>query len=127
MLSDAPIGAMIPATDVGRAKRFYSETLGLKISAEMGEEGVLFESAGGTSFFVYQTPSGGQAAHTLASWQVADLAAEMADLRGRGVSFEEYDMPGIKTVDGLADMGAVRGAWFKDSEGNILGVMEQTA
>jgi predicted enzyme related to lactoylglutathione lyase len=123
VLSDAPVGAVLPATDLDRAKGFYSRTLGLKIKQEM-EGGALLES-GGTAFFLYQTPFGGQAGHTLASWQVKNLDAEMADMRGRGVRFEEYDMPGIKTLDGVADMGGVRGAWFKDSEGNILSLVEQ--
>ena len=123
MLSDAPLGAVIPASDLDRAKSFYSQTLGLKIEQDMGQGGVQFGS-GDTSFFVYPTPSGGQAAHTLASWVVADLDGEMTDLRGRGVTFEEYDQPGIKTVDGVAEMDGVRGCWFKDSEGNILNIVE---
>jgi catechol 2,3-dioxygenase-like lactoylglutathione lyase family enzyme len=122
MLADAPVTPSIPAADLERAKRFYRDTLGLKLSIEM-EAGVGFD-CGGTQLFVYPTPSAGQAAHTLAGWTVTDLDAEMADLRARGITFEEYDLPGIKTVNGVAETGGVRGAWFKDSEGNILGLME---
>jgi predicted enzyme related to lactoylglutathione lyase len=122
MLTQAPVQAAIPASDMERAKRFYSDTLGLTISRE-AEDAVHFES-GGTQFFIYPTPNAGQAPHTLAAWMVADLDAEMADLRGRGVTFEEYDLPGLKTVNGVAEFGALRGAWFKDSEGNILGVTQ---
>ncbi len=121
MLGDARISAMIPASDVGRAKKFYSDTLGLKVIEEM-DGGAAFACGEGTSFFLYETPSAGQAAHTLATWEVADLDAEMADLRARGVTFEEYDMPGIKSKDGVAESGGIRASWFKDSEGNILGL-----
>ncbi|MGH3736746.1 MAG: VOC family protein [Micromonosporaceae bacterium] len=124
MLADAPVHATIPARDFDRAKRFYRETLGLKV-VEDGPEGVRFE-CGGSSLYVYPTFSPEVAGHTLASWEVADLAAEMADLRSRGVTFEEYDLPGLKTVDGVAELGNERGAWFKDSEGNILAVGERT-
>lgn len=122
MLSDAPVHAAVPASDIERAKRFYRDTLGLSV-AEEAEEGVRFD-CGGTQFYIYPTGSAGMATHTLASWRVADLDAEMDELRRRGVTFEEYDLPGLKTVDGVASWGRVRGAWFKDSEGNILGVTE---
>jgi catechol 2,3-dioxygenase-like lactoylglutathione lyase family enzyme len=122
MLTDVALTAVIPASDIERAKRFYRDTLGLKLVRDEGET-LIFE-AGGVQFTVYSTPSGGQAAHTVAGWNVADLDAEMADLRGRGIVFEEYDLPGLKTVDGVVEMGAVRGSWFKDSEGNILGVVQ---
>ena len=122
MLADAPVQAAIPASEMERAKRFYRDTLGLTISRE-AEDGVQFES-GGTQFFIYPTPNAGQAPHTLAAWSVADLDAEMAELRGRGVTFEEYDLPGLKTVNGVAEVATMRGAWFKDSEGNILGVSQ---
>lgn len=125
MLGDARVSAMIPASDVGRAKKFYSDTLGLKVIEEM-DGGAAFACGEGTSFFLYDTPSAGQAAHTLATWEVADLDAEMADLRARGVTFEEYDMPGIKTKDGVAEGGGIRASWFKDSEGNILGLGQRS-
>jgi catechol 2,3-dioxygenase-like lactoylglutathione lyase family enzyme len=122
MLADWPVHAAIPATDIERAKAFYHDTLGFEI-AEQAEEGVRFD-CGGTQFYIYPTSAGGQATHTLASWRVGDLDAEMGDLRERGVTFEEYDVPGLKTVGGVAEWGRVRGAWFKDSEGNILGVTQ---
>ncbi|MCW3840504.1 VOC family protein [Micromonospora yasonensis] len=125
MLTDIPMQAAIPASDMERAKRFYRDTLGLTISRE-AEDAVHFES-GGTRFFLYPTPNAGQAPHTLAAWSVADLDAEMADLRGRGVTFEDYDLPGLKTVNGVAEFPTMRGGWFKDSEGNILGVFQPRA
>lgn len=125
MLGDAPMVAIIPAADLARAKRFYTDTLGLKLTDE-NEQDVSFE-CGGTEFGMYETPSAGQAAHTLASFKVPDLDGEMATLRGRGVTFEEYDMPGLKTVDGVVEAEGMRAAWFKDSEGNIICLNERTA
>ncbi|WP_406442993.1 VOC family protein [Streptomyces sp. NBC_01613] len=122
MLADTPLTTVIPASDIERAKRFYGDTLGLKL-IEDREEVVFFES-GGTRFDLYPTPSGGRAAHTLAGWTVDDLDAEMAELRGRGVTFEEYDQPGLKTVNGVMESADLRGAWFKDSEGNILSLVQ---
>ncbi|MFD5462018.1 VOC family protein [Kitasatospora sp. NPDC127059] len=118
MLGDGPLQAVIPATDLARAKAFYTDTLGLKLVAE-GEEELTCE-CGATQFTVYRTPSGGQAAHTLASFKVADLDGEMSALGERGITFEEYDFPGLKTVNGVAEGEGMRAAWFKDSEGNIL-------
>ncbi|WP_042366254.1 VOC family protein [Streptacidiphilus neutrinimicus] len=122
MLADVALTAVIPASDIERAKRFYRDTLGLALVRDEGETLVL--ESGGVRFTVYATPSGGQAAHTVAGWNVADLDAVMADLRRRGIVFEEYDLPGLKTVGGVAEIGTVRGSWFKDSEGNILGVVQ---
>jgi catechol 2,3-dioxygenase-like lactoylglutathione lyase family enzyme len=126
MLAAAPVHPAIPAGDLERAKRFYRDTLGLEVSTEM-QEGVRFDCGAGTQLYVYPTRNAGQAAHTLAAWRVTDLDAEMADLRARGLTFEEYDLPGLKTVDGVAEWGRLRGAWFKDSEGNILGVTQVRA
>ncbi|MEU6933691.1 VOC family protein [Streptomyces sp. NPDC046385] len=123
MLAESPIAAIIPVNDMARAKRFYTETLGLTLIKESPED-TRFET-GGTMIGLYETPYGGQAQHTLASWKVADLDAEMKDLRSKGVTFEDYDLPGIKTVDGVVESDEMRGAWFKDSEGNILCVLEE--
>ena len=119
MIADGPVSAVIPVSDLARAKRFYTEVLGMTVVDE-AEAGTEFGSGGGTRLFAYETPSAGQAEHTLASWNVADLDAEMAELRSRGVTFEEYDLPGITTENGVATAGNIRGAWFKDPDGNIL-------
>ncbi|MEW1908819.1 VOC family protein [Kitasatospora sp. NPDC085895] len=124
MLADAPLFAVVPAADLERAKAFYRDTLGLTL-AEEAEHEVTFE-CGGTRFGMYETPYGGQAGHTLASWKVASLDAEMKELRDRGVTFEDYDLPGLKTVDGVAEAEGMRAAWFKDSEGNVLCMTERT-
>lgn len=125
MLSDAPITPTIPAIDIERAKKFYGETLGLKELPGMETDSAIFECGSGTRLYVYQRPPS-HAEHTLAGFEVKNLDAEMTDLRGRGVVFEEYDFPGLKTVNGVATMGDSKGAWFKDSEGNILAINQRT-
>ncbi len=120
MLKDAPISAIVPATDLERAKKFYTEKLGLKVSESEEPGGIVFDCGGGTKLYIYQRAPV-KVEHTQASFQVSDIESEMADLRSRGVVFEEYDFPGLKTVNGIADMGeGFRAAWFKDTEGNIL-------
>jgi catechol 2,3-dioxygenase-like lactoylglutathione lyase family enzyme len=122
MLTDYQMQATIPAHDLERARKFYAEKLGLTPSREtMG--GLVYEYAG-SWFLLYPSQGAGTAEHTIAGWVVDDLEAEVAELRDRGVVFEEYDMPGLKTVDGIATTGDERAAWFKDSEGNILGLGE---
>lgn len=124
MLKSVPLSPAVLVQDIERAKKFYLDKHGLDPGdMSAGSDGDLIKS-GGVHFLLFptQAPRGG---HTLASWPVADLAAEMADLRARGVVFEDYDMPGLKTVDGVynSESGG-RGAWFKDSEGNILALIE---
>ncbi len=119
MLSSAPISPTLPVKDIERAKKFYSEKLGLKEAPAQEPGGVTFECGGGTLLYIYERPPV-TVEHTLASFMVDDMEAEMADLRSRGVVFEEYDMPGLKTVNGVADMDGFKAAWFKDSEDNIL-------
>lgn len=126
MLSNARFALpTLPAADIKRARRFYEETLGFPVDRELGEDAVAYR-AGDALIMVYET----KAAHgenTAVSFVVGDLDAEMRELRGRGVIFEEYDMPGLKTVDGVVEMDGERGAWFKDSEGNILSVGEYSS
>ncbi len=122
MLANYSIHATLPATDMERAKRFYTEKLGLTAESE-APEGVFYRS-GDTRFLVF--PSGGTAsgAHTQLSWTVDDIEAEVAALKARGVTFEEYDFPSLKTISGVAAMGPVKIAWMKDSEGNLLSVAQ---
>ncbi len=124
MLSDHPIGAMIPATDLARAKAFYTDTLGFKAIEDL-PEGVRFES-GGIRFDIYPTRVGAGSGATVAGWLVPNLEAEIEDLKSRGVKFEDYDFPDFKTVNGIAEIEGFRGGWFKDTEGNVLAVVEQT-
>jgi predicted enzyme related to lactoylglutathione lyase len=123
MLENASVGAAIAVSDIDRAKKFYSETLGVPIQEER-PDGVLY-SARDSEFLVYPSQFAGTSKATCMFFNVDDLAAAVEELRGRGIAFEEYDLPGLKTEDGIAQIGNVRGAWFKDPDGNILAVGER--
>jgi predicted enzyme related to lactoylglutathione lyase len=122
MLANSPIRPTIPVVDLDRAKRFYETTLGLKTVPANNDNtsGIaIFECGDGTRVELYQRgPS--KADHTIATFEVSDIEEEVNMLKGKGVNFEEYDMPEIKTQNGIATQGSVKAAWFKDSEGNIL-------
>ena len=121
-LNDAVITTTLPATDLARAKQFYQDTLGLAIVLEM-EAHIMFRTGAGSQIMLY--PRGATTAdHTVCSFDVPDVEAAVAELRGQGVTFEEYDMPGLKTVNGIATIGDQKAAWFKDTEGNILSIGE---
>ena len=123
MLQQSPIYVYLPASDVKRARLFYEKTLGLKASDEIAG-GVAFQFANGTAAFLYPTSNAGTNRASQAYWQVADVEKEVAELKARGVTFEEYDMPGMKTVNGIATAGGAKTAWFKDTEGNILAIVQ---
>lgn len=124
MLADHRAYATIPAADLNRAKAWYRDKLNLTPSSE-DHMGCTYQVGGGTSFLLYPSASAGQAPNTLMSFTTDDIEAEMRDMRGHGVSFEEYDMPGLRTVAGLATLGNFHSAWFRDSEGNILAVSDE--
>jgi predicted enzyme related to lactoylglutathione lyase len=123
MLKDAPIVPYIPATDVTRARRFYEQKVGLVPRDEFAG-GVVYECGDRSWIYLYPTPNAGTSKASQAFWEVDDVEAEVADLKSRGVVFEEYDMPGLKTVNGVATGGGTKAAWFKDSEGNILAIIQ---
>ena len=125
MLSDNPIFPVLPAADLARAKAFYTQTLGLSVQFE-SEAGVGFTAGSGAMLFIY--PYGQtKAEHTTAGFMVADVESVVAELRAKGLKFEEYDLPGLKTVNGIAEAGGVKGAWFKDTEGNTLSIAQMPA
>jgi|SRR5215207_1489240 catechol 2,3-dioxygenase-like lactoylglutathione lyase family enzyme len=123
ILADAPVNAGLPASDIERARAFYEGTLGLPLVQDV-EGALMFACGNGTMFFVYPSEFAGTNQATAAGWQVADIEAAMDELRGKGVTFEEYDMPGLKTVNGVATFGPSKSAWFKDTEGNILALVQ---
>jgi predicted enzyme related to lactoylglutathione lyase len=123
MLANAPIRAYIPVSDVARARRFYEKTVGLKPKQDYAG-GVIYE-CGGTEVFMYPTTNAGTSKASQAFWQVGDVEAEVAELKARGVVFEEYDLPGMKMVNSIATGGGAKTAWFKDTEGNILAVSQR--
>ena len=121
MLNNGKVTANIPAADLDRVRAFYADTLGLTPTSELPGGVLMYQTAGGTAFTVYQTEFAGQAGHTIANWNVDDIETEVRDLKAKGVHFEQYDMPGVEWQGGVATMaGMGKAAWFKDSEGNIL-------
>ena len=125
MLGSRRAYATIPATDLDRAKRWYQEKLGLTPVREVADAGVMYQVGEGSGFFLYPTSNAGKAPNTLMSFSAEDIVADVAALKKRGVVFEEYDVPGLKTVNSIATLGNLRGAWFKDSEGNIIALGEE--
>jgi predicted enzyme related to lactoylglutathione lyase len=119
MLAKAPVMTMIPVTDLERARSFYQRTLGLSYKSTLPNGNVVFTCQGAT-LALYQRASPTKADHTALSFEVEDVGAEAKALSERGVVFEEYDLPGLKTVDGVCVLGSEKAAWFKDTEGNIL-------
>ncbi len=122
MLEGATAHTTLPAIDMARATKFYAE----KVGAVPGEsrEGGSFFALGNSTFSIYPTPNPNRGGHTQMGLRVPDARAAVAELRSRGVVFEEYDLPGLKTVDGIADIGGGSAAWFKDTEGNTIGVVQ---
>jgi predicted enzyme related to lactoylglutathione lyase len=116
--------AYIPAKDVARARRFYEQKVGLKPKQEIAG-GVVYEFADRTACFLYPTPNAGSSRASQAFWQVADIEREVAELKARGVTFENYDIPdGEKSPSGVVTAGGAKAAWFKDSEGNIMAIIQ---
>ena len=125
MLASAVVRPTLPAVDLERAKKFYTEKLGLKLIREDPSPGAQFQAASGTSIYLYKRTAT-KADHTAAVFGISDFDGALKDLNSKGVKLEEYDMPNLKTRDGVATMetpqGLVKMAWFKDSEGNIISV-----
>jgi predicted enzyme related to lactoylglutathione lyase len=123
MLKTAPIRAYIPASDVARARKFYEQTVGLRPKEEYAG-GVIYE-CGGVEVFMYPTGNAGTSKASQAYWEVDDVETEVAELKARGVVFEEYDMPGVQMKNSIAVGGGAKTAWFKDTEGNILAISQR--
>jgi catechol 2,3-dioxygenase-like lactoylglutathione lyase family enzyme len=120
MLVNSDVYATIPAQDLARAKSFYADKLDLK-PIEERPEGLRYRCGNG-GFLLFESSGAASGDHTQMGWDVDDVEAAVAELRGRGVVFEEYDLPGFKTVNGIAEIAGEKGAWFKDSEGNLLAI-----
>ena len=120
--ADWSLGTTIPAKDLDGTRRFYEDVLGAQVVTE--DPGGIMYRSGDSYFSLYPTEFAGTAQHTLGAFMVADVEVAVAELRGKGVRFEEYDLPGLKTVNGIAELGGIKGAWFKDPEGNILSVVQ---
>jgi predicted enzyme related to lactoylglutathione lyase len=123
MLQNSPMYAYIPAADLSRARNFYEKKVGFKPGKEIAG-GVSYEFGKGTGCFLYPTPNAGSSKASQAFWQVDDVEREVAELKARGVTFEEYDSPGMKTVNSILTAGGAKAAWFKDSEGNTMALIQ---
>jgi catechol-2,3-dioxygenase len=121
MLGSYPVDVMLLATDLGVARRFYGDTLGLGVLLE-DEQFCTFGCGGDSRLVVTHSTSGTREAVTKASWRVDDLAAEVAWLRARGVQVQ--DLPELGTVEGVADLGFALGAWFIDPDHNWIGLLQ---
>ncbi len=125
MLAEAPFAADIPVRNLEEARQFYEDVLGLT-PTRLSEMDITFRS-GDALFAIYPTELAGKAEHTLGTFLVEDVDAAVSELRSRGITFEEYDFPGLKTVNGIAQVGPDRVAWFKDPDGNLLSVGQMGA
>jgi catechol-2,3-dioxygenase len=123
MLADHAIDPMILATDLGVAREFYGDRIGLDVLID-SDDFVTFKCGGDSRLVVTRSATGTSEPQTKASWRVSDLAAEVTELRARGVKVEEYDEPGLKTVDGIADVGFALSAWILDPHGNSIGLLQ---
>ena len=123
ILERAVVESTIPARDLERARRFYAEKLGLTPTSEE-RIGLRYRLADGTRFRLFKSGGTASGAHTQMALMVEDLVATVQELRSRGVQLEEYDSPGLKTTDGIADVGYATAAWLKDSEGNLIGISQ---
>ncbi len=122
MLQDTPMYSYIPAKDVVRARKFYEEKLGFRPQQETAG-GVVYEFGKGTACFLYPTPNAGTSQASQAFWQVENIEREVAELKSRGVKFEKYDMPEMDE-NGISTGGGAKAAWFKDTEGNIMALIQ---
>jgi predicted enzyme related to lactoylglutathione lyase len=122
MLQNAPMYSYIPAKDVTRARKFYEEKLGIKPKQETAG-GVVYEFGNGTACLLYPTPNAGTSQASQAFWQIDDIERVVADLKARGVKFEKYDMPEMDD-NGISTAGDAKAAWFKDTEGNIMALIQ---
>ncbi len=119
MLSNAHVTTLLPVVDLARAREFYEHKLGLRPGGAKPDGKFVYE-IGGATLALFPKPQGTKADHTAVSFQVDDIAASIAELERAGVVFEDYDLPGLKTVGHVCVLGAEKAAWFKDTEGNFL-------
>lgn len=127
MFENAQGAAVVAAKDLGRAREFYEGVLELTPEPTPSEDDAIYYRLGGVPLMVYVTSYAGTAQNTVFAIDTDDLARDMAALRAKGVVFMDYDFPGLKTVDGVAELGTEKSAWFADSEGNILALGQRNS
>jgi catechol 2,3-dioxygenase-like lactoylglutathione lyase family enzyme len=129
MLESAEIAAVVPVSDIDKACEFYGDKLGLKLDVRRDDLPQNREAefrAGDGTLVVYESVGAGQSRATVAGFRVADIDATVEELRARGVAFEEYDLPDLKTENGIVTIGDLRAAWAKDPDGNIIAIESRT-
>lgn len=127
MLSQFPVQAHVPVSDIDTARSFYTDTLGLKVDSHLEGEAVTYQCGDSTRLVVFRTREVAGAGHTEASFVVTEIEQLVADLRDRGVTFDDVDFgDGMATVDGIADLGFEKAAWLRDPEGNTIVLVEYT-
>ncbi len=125
MVADNKISAVLCSTDLAKSRVFYEQILGLRLSPETIENHLVFECGGGSTLLVYGRGNPNQADHTQVRFWTSDVAADVRELKGRGVVFEEYDFPTFKTVDSIATTpGIGTSAWFTDPDGNTIALFQ---
>ena len=127
MLANAPVTTMLPVIDMQRAREFYEGRLGLAPVGLKPDGQFVYACAGGASIALFPKAGGTKAEHTAISFRVDDIAAALAALEKAGVAFEDYDLPGLQTVNHVCVLGAEKAAWFRDTEGNYLCIHEDIA
>jgi len=120
MLENAPMTTILPVIDMQRARGFYENKLGLKPVGLKPDGKFVYATGSGAVLALFPKDGGTKADHTAISFQVRDIAAAIKELKAAGVTFEDYDFPGLKTVNHVCVLGAEKAAWFKDTEGNYL-------
>jgi catechol 2,3-dioxygenase-like lactoylglutathione lyase family enzyme len=124
MLANAPVTTILPVIDLNRARDFYERKLGMRPAGMRPDGKFVYNCAGGAILALFPKPGGTKADHTAVSFQVSDINAAIRELKRNGVVFEDYDLPGLKTVDHVCVLGSEKAAWFKDTEGNYLCIHE---
>ena len=124
MLTQSPMTTILPVIDMQRARNFYESRLGLKAMGSKPDGKFVYACGGGGTLALFPREGGTKADHTAISFQVPDIAAAVKALEASGVVFEDYDLPGLKTVGHVCVLGAEKAAWFKDTEGNFLCIHE---
>jgi len=124
MLAGTQVTCMLPVKDLARARRFYEDSLRLEAIGQR-PDGKFVYRCGGTEIALFPKPEGTKAEHTALSFAVPDIRAAIAELKRRGVAFEDYDLPEFRTVDHVCVLGSEKAAWFRDPEGNILCLHEE--
>lgn len=119
-LAHSGVALMLPVTDVDRATRFYQESLGLEFTGTNDEGSAMFSVGSDAQLVLLPRPDSRPSESTAMSFEVDDVTQEIRALEGRGVVFEDYDLPDFKTVDHVCEFGDEKAAWFKDPDGNVL-------